>query len=197
MSSDHHILHAAKELVHALNKTVDENLPEEIAEIVKHHSAGAATAAVAAGWIPGAGGVAAIALCAGFIWTMYGRINSKIGLPLTENILKSLATGVATNLAAGFIGSLVLETAFSILPGLGSIAASTIAGTTSYALTLASGYVYLKLLTKLSLSGKDPSTMDDESLKDAASQIAAGENMKDIIKSAKKGYKQGNRTVTS
>lgn len=194
MSSDHHILHAAEQLVHALNKAVDENLPAEIAEIVKTHSAGAAAAGVAAGWIPGAGGLAAAAVCAGFVWTMYGRINSRIGLPLSDNIVKSLATGVATNLATGFVGALVLGTVFSFIPGLGSIGAAAIAGGTGYALTLAAGYVYLKLLTKLFLSGKDPTKMDEDSLKEAARSTAASENIKDVISSAKSAYKERSKS---
>lgn len=193
MSADHHILHAAKELVHVLNKSVDESLPEEIAEIVKTHSAGAAAASVAAGWIPGAGGLAAAGICAGFVWTMYGRINSKIGLPLTDNLVKSLATGVATNLATGFVGALVLQTVFSIFPGLGSVAASTIAGATGYALTLAAGYVYLKLLIELFLDGGDPTKMDESVLKENASRVAAGEDMKDFISSAKASYKKSSK----
>jgi hypothetical protein len=93
------ILQAAEGLVRVLNRTVDANLPQEIADIVKFHSAGAA--AVASGWVPGFGGLAAVGINAGFIWTMYGRINSKIGLPFSENVVKSIATGIATNLAAG------------------------------------------------------------------------------------------------
>jgi uncharacterized protein (DUF697 family) len=188
-SSDSHILHAAKELVHALNKTVDENLPKEIADIVKFHSAGAAAAGVASGWIPGFGGLAAAGISAGFIWTMYGRINSKIGLPLGDNILKSVGTGIATNLAAYFVGAIVVSTVFSFLPGVGSVGASAIAGGTCYALTLASGFVYLKLLTNLFLSGKDPTKMDETSLKEAANRVAASENIKEVISNAKADYK--------
>jgi hypothetical protein len=55
---------------------------------------------VASGWVPGFGGLAAAGISARFIWTMYGRINSKIGLPFSENVVKSIATGIATNLAA-------------------------------------------------------------------------------------------------
>ena len=187
--SDDFILQAAEGLVRVLNRTVDANLPQEIADIVKFHSAGAAAAAVASGWVPGFGGLAAVGINAGFIWTMYGRINSKIGLPFSENVVKSIATGIATNLAAGFTGSLVLSTLFSFIPGIGSVGASVIVGGTCYALTLASGFVYLKLLTKLFLSRQDPAQMDLDSLKDAASQVIASENIKDIISNAKAGYK--------
>ena len=184
-----HILHQAHKLIEAMNKTVDENLPAEIAEIVKVHSAGAAAAGVASGWIPGAGGLAAAGLSAGFIWTMYGRINSKIGLPFTENVVKSLASGVATNLAAYFVGGLVISTVFSIVPGIGSVSASVVVGATCYALTLASGYVYLKLLTKLFLSNTDPVSMDAESLKREAASVAADANIKEVINDAKNSYK--------
>jgi uncharacterized protein (DUF697 family) len=186
--SDHHILHAAEKLVHALNKTVDENLPAEIAEVVKIHSAGAAASGLAAGWIPGAGGIAATGICMGFIWSMYGRINSKIGLPLTENVIKSLGTAIATNLGAYFVGGLITSTIFSILPGLGSVGASVVVGGTSYALTLASGYVYLKVLTNLFLSGNDPTRMDVDSFKQAADTVVANENMKQVIADAKANY---------
>jgi len=186
--SDQHLLHAAEKLVHALNKTVDENLPAEIAEIVKLHSAGAAASGLAAGWIPGAGGIAATGICMGFIWTMYGRINSKIGLPVTENVIKSLGTAIATNLGAYFVGGLITSTVFSILPGLGSVGASVVVGGTSYALTLASGYVYLKVLTNLFLSGNDPARMDVDSFKKAAEHVVASENMKQVIADAKSSY---------
>jgi hypothetical protein len=83
----------------------------------------------------------------------------------------------------------VVQTIFSIFPGIGSLAAAAVAGGTGYALTLASGYVYLKLLTKLFLGGNDPTKMDESSLKEAASSVAASENMKDVISSAKSDYK--------
>lgn len=191
MSSSHHLLHAATELVHLLHHKVDEELPKEIAEIIKFHSAGAAAASVASGWLPGAGALAAAGICAGFIWTMYGRINSKIGLSLADNLLKTVATGVATNLAAGFVGAIALQTVFSFFPGIGSVAASAIAGATGYALTLASGYVYLKLLTKLFLSGKDPTTMNEAELKAAATSVAGDADVKEVMKDAKSSYKGG------
>lgn len=186
--SDHLIHHAAKELVHAVNKAVDENLPKDIADIVKSHSFGAATAGVAAGWIPGAGGLAAAGIAAGFVWTMYGRINGKIGLSITDNLLKTLSSGVATNLAAYVVGGLVMSAVFSMIPGIGSVGASLVAGATAYALTLASGYVYLRLLTDLFKSGRDPSTMDADALKRAADSVVATENIKAVIDEAKTSY---------
>ena len=61
-------------------------------------------------------------------------------------------------------------------------------GGTSYALTLASGYVYLKLLANIFLSGNDPTRMDVDSFKRAASDVVANENMKTVIADAKSSY---------
>ncbi len=183
------VLTAAKALVKSMDKAADDNLPYEIAQIVKDHSKGAAVAAVAAGWIPGAGAVAAVAVSAGFIWTMYGRINHELEVPFSENVMKSLASGVATNLAAGVVGGLVMSAALSMLPGLGSVGASAVAGATCYALTIASGYVYLKVLTNVFRAGTDPTTMSADDLKRAAKDVAAKEDMKSVVRDAKSAYK--------
>ena len=189
MSVDAILRKSAGALVRELDNVVDKTLPDKLAEIVKDHSKGAAIAGVAAGWVPGAGGVAAAVISGGFIRTMYGRINGEIELPISENVLKSLASGLATNLAAYVIGGIVMSTAFSLIPGLGNVGASVIAGGTCYALTLASGYVYMQLLTNLFRSGQNPSTMSLDALKRAAAAVVEAEDIKGVMKEAKAGYK--------
>jgi len=178
-----------------LDRGVDSCTPQEIADIIKFHSKGAAAAGVAAGWVPGAGGTAATVIAAGFIWTMYGRINSKIGLTFSKSILKTLASGIATNLAGYLVGSLVLNAVFSFIPGLGNIAASAIAGGVCYALTLASGIVYLRILTNIFSAGVDPTSVDIDTLKTMANDIASDINMKEIYEEAKEEVKN-NRDET-
>lgn len=183
------LLEASYKMVQSMDKVVDENLPIEIADIVKSHSKGAAIAAVASGWVPGIGGTAAVVIGTGFIWTMYGRINSKIDVPLSENIIKSVASGMATNLAAYAIGGIAFATTFSLFPGLGNVAAAAVIGGTCYALTLASGIVYLKILTRIFRAGKDPSSMTAEELKIAAKEVIEDEDIKAVMKEAKDAYK--------
>ena len=185
-----HILHQAVALVEALDKGIDKALPHELANIVKFHSKGAAASALASAWIPGAGGAAAALLSAGFIWNMYIQIGNKIGLPFTKNILKSVASGVATNLASYFVGSLVLSGIFSIFVGPGSFAASLIMGATCYALTLASGYIYLKILTNLFLKKVDLSSISEQDLQNMANEAAKNQDVEEILKDAKKDFKR-------
>lgn len=186
---DDMLLGQATKLVEVMDKAVDDNLPQDIAEIIKFHSKGAAVAALGSAWVPGAGGAAATVACAGFIWTMYGRIGSEIGLTFSKNVLKSLASGVATNVASYVVGMIALSTAFSFVPGLGNIGASVIMGGTSYALTLASGYVYLKIMTQLFSKGIDPTTLSEKELKNIAKNVASDSDVKDVIRNAKEEFK--------
>ena len=182
-------LNHMRQIAGGLDQIVDENLPYQIADIVKFHSKGAAAAAVGSAWIPGAGGAAAILASAGFIWSMYARIGSEINLPMSENILKTLGSGVATNLASGMAASWVMSSVFSLFPGIGSIGASVVMGGTCYALTLASGYVYLKIMTALFISGVDPTKMSEQELNNMAKNIANDSDVKDVMNTARQAYK--------
>jgi len=188
MGIDEQLLHQAKHLVEAMDKTVDSALPHEIADIVKFHAKGAAVAALASAWIPGAGAAAAIAASAGFVWSMYGRIGTKIGLPFGQNVLKSLASGAATNLAGSVVGAIAISTALSFIPGLGNIGASVIMGAACYAISLASGYVYLKIMTNLFAKGVDFSTVSEQDLKDMAASAAKDGDVREFIKGAKSDF---------
>jgi len=179
--TDQKLIMAAVALIGSLDKLTDKSLPNEIAKIVKLHSKGAAITAIGTGLLPGVGGTAATVASAGFIWSMYLRINKKIGLTISKSIIKTVAAGVATNLAAGVVAALVGSTILS-LTGIGVVGASAIMGITCYALTLASGFIYLKILTNIFKAGKDPSTLSAEAIKEMANNVLKNENIKELIK---------------
>ncbi|MBT0552316.1 DUF697 domain-containing protein [Riemerella anatipestifer] len=134
---------AAGELLYALKKADDlaENiLPEDIAGIVKLH----AKLSTGAAFIP-IPGVDVLASAAS-IWSMYGRINSVLGISVKENILKTIASGVITNLASTGI-VLGIGSAIKIIPGIGTVAGTVIMLAGIYASILLSGWVYIKVLT--------------------------------------------------
>ena len=76
MSELGHLAHAAYELVEALDKMTDDSLPQEISDVVKLH----AKLAVGSAWVPVPG--ADVDAGAVNIWSMYLRINGKIGMRL-------------------------------------------------------------------------------------------------------------------
>ena len=185
MSELHHLYHAAHELVESLDKMTEEALPQEIANVVKLH----AKLAVGSAWIPIPG--ADVAAGAANIWTMYLRINGKIGMELGESILKTIASAVATNLA-GYAAVLTVGGLLKFIPGIGTVGGAAIMSAALYAVTLASGYVYLKALT--ALLKREGGVVDEEKLKASVDSFMKNNSseIKNFINEAKKGYKQEN-----
>jgi len=182
------LVKAAFALCKALHKSGEEILGREIADVVTKHSIGAAAAGLGVAWLPGAGSTAAIAACAGIVWSMYLRINAKIGVSLSKNILKSVGTAIATNLAAAVVSSVAFSAVISFFPGIGNVAASAVMAGVSYSLTWASGLIYLKVLTKLAKRGVALSDADAATLKRAAKDIMDNEDIKSVLKEAKQQY---------
>ncbi|MEL6930264.1 MAG: hypothetical protein AAFO95_16735 [Cyanobacteria bacterium J06600_6] len=178
------LLKAAFELAKALDKVADDNLPEKLAGIVKLH----AGIAVGSAFIPIPG--ADIAAAAGNIWTMYVRINKELELPFAENIIKSLASGVLTNLGSAALGYMVIGSAFKLIPGLGSLGGAAVMSATIYGVTIASGIIYMKAVSNL-LNAKASNQVNEENLKIAVNEIMKDkESIQTIFKTAKEGYQE-------
>ena len=185
---DEKVLHVSIELVKHMDKAADENLPKEIADIVKFHTKGA-TAGALAGAIPGIGAVVSFLTSAGFLWGMYARINKAIGIKLSENILETIASGVITNLAASIVGPLIASSILSVIPFVGSIGSIIVMGATVYGLTMASGIIYLKILTNIFGAGEDPSNLTVDAFKNISDEIIKEFDIKGFMEKAKKEFK--------
>ena len=90
MSSDHTIVHLAKDFYDKFDPFDD----PELSNIIKQH----ALAATATAFIP-VPGVDVAAIVAN-VWTMYVRINQEVGVSFSENVLKSIASGVIANVSS-------------------------------------------------------------------------------------------------
>jgi uncharacterized protein (DUF697 family) len=178
------LIQAAVKLTQALNKSADDQLPGKLAGIVKLH----AGIAVAGAFIPIP--VADIAAAAGNIWTMYVRINKELDLPFRENLIKSIAAGIATNLGAAAAGTVIIGSAFKFIPGLGTLGGAVILGATVYGITIASGIIYMNAVAKL-LNSKNTKQFDEEDLKQAVDEVMEDkEAVQSIFNNAKKDYKE-------
>lgn len=183
MNSDQKLLKAAVKLVKLMDKEAENLLPSEIVDVVKLHS----KLAVGSAWVPVPG--LDVAAGAATIWTMYGRINNKIGLPFGENVMKSIASGVATNLAS-YLAMSGVASALKFIPGFGTIGGAAIASVALYALTLASGYVYLEALCKL-CEKKDLNHISINDVSESVNNVLSNNSeIKEFINEAKKEYKK-------
>lgn len=183
---------AAFSLVQALNQATDENLPGKLAGIVKMH-AGIGVGCVFIP-VPGADLFAAF----GNTWTMYVRINRELELPFTKNFVKSIATGIVSNLAsnASILAVFGFGSALKILPGAGTLASYAVLSATVYAATIAAGYIYMKALATL-LENKGAGQVNEDDLKAAVAEMMEDKAaVKSIFKSAKESYKQGDSNLT-
>ena len=182
MDIDGKLLKASIKLVRLMDKTADDNLPREIADVVKLHS----KLAVGSAWIPVPG--ADIAAGAATIWGMYVRINNKLSIPFGENVMKSIGSGVATNLAS-YAAMSGVASALKFIPGIGTIGGAVLMSATLYGLTLASGWIYLNALSLVAakkgnaFSASDISKAVNDLLRDKTT-------IKNFIDEAKKTYKK-------
>lgn len=176
-----HLLHVAKDLVEAMNKAAETMLPGEIVDAVKLHSG----IAVGSAWIPIPG--VDVAVGAGNIWTMYVRINKKIGLSVKDNVLKTIASGVLTNLTS-YLAVSGVASALKFIPGLGSVGGGVVMSASLYAVTLCSGWVYLKAL--LLLAKKNNGNIEVGNIGNAIKEVMKDEaTIKNFIDAAKEDYK--------
>lgn len=183
MPPQSHLLKSAVELTQALNKAVDENLPSKLGGIVKTHAA----IAVGSAFVPIPG--ADVAAAAANVWAMYVRINKELDLPFGENVIKSIAVGAVTNIGVGTAGALVAGSIFKFVPGLGTISGAAVMATTIYAITIASGIVYMKAVTRL-LKSKMKSEFTEADLRAATDEVLKDKDaMKTILKGGKEEYK--------
>lgn len=176
------LVHVAKDVVELMDKAADEVLPQEIVDVVKLHS----KIAVGSAWVPIPG--ADVAAGAANIWTMYIRINGKLGLSFKENIMKTIGSGVATNLVS-YIALSGVASALKFIPGIGTVGGAMILSASLYAVTLASGYVYLRALCNM--VKKKGGSISGESLKNAVDEVLKEKSViKEFIEEAKKEYKK-------
>lgn len=195
MSELTHAIHLLKHAIEGVEKIYEMNEKEfgdEVAKIVNTSAIGATVSGLASAWIPGVGGTIATGICIGFVWRMYLQINKKVGLSLEDNIVKTIASGIITNLAGTIVGSLILSTVLTFIPGLGNISASIIMAGVCYAITLVSGIVYIKILTNIFIRKKQQNISAEDIKKeyDNMDKEEIKEMLKEQIKEGKKIAKE-------
>lgn len=163
-------------------------LPEDIADIVKLHAKLGTAAALIP--VPGLDVVAS----ATAIWSMYIRINNELNLPFGENIVKIIASGVATNLA-GYGIAIGIGSALKLIPGIGTIAGVTIMLGASYALLILSGWSYLKVLSII--ASKNNGAIVLEQVPDEIKKFIEEnkEHIKELFENAKNFYKSNKNNL--
>jgi uncharacterized protein (DUF697 family) len=120
---------------------------------------------------------------------MYGRINSKLGVSIKENVLKTLASGVITNLAS-YTVVLGIGSGLKLIPGIGTVVGTTIMLAGVYATTLLSGWIYIKVLTIIAKKNNGIISFDELSSTMSVFIKDNKEEIKSFFFNAKNFYKK-------
>ncbi len=128
---------------------------QKVADVVKKHANTVTLSGLADG-IPGGATVASTMLVAS-VWKMYYDINNILGISFSENFLKSVASGVASNfVGAGVsVAGHTVANAISAVPVAGTVIAATAGAATNRMACYSQATTYLKLLNKIVETGGD------------------------------------------
>lgn len=176
-------------VVQAANQKGINVTKEELITLVKTHSAGSSASMVAAGVIPGAGSTIAMGIEVGFVWSMYYRICTKLGIDVKKNVLKSVSSALITNIGAAVASQLIVSTVLSFIPGIGTLGASAVNGLLGYSLTYYSGVVFMNLLVRVFKTGQSLETMSEDQVKGMMQDVVKKVNFADMKDEAKAAYK--------
>ena len=176
----------------------DHTMAQDLSDIVKVHALGAAASGVGVAWLPGVGSAAAFVSMVGFIWSMYFRINNRLGLRFSKVAVKSLASAMLSNMAQAAIsiaGSVAISSLLS-LTGFGNAASSLIMAALDYSIVMVGGVLYLKLLNGLMGAGKNPEEMTPTEIEIAMEEVIHSENIQSLLRQSKAEYTTGRKNGT-
>lgn len=167
---------------------------EQIGNIVEQHALASAVAATAS-MFPGAGPSIAIVAQTAAVYTMYVRINRALGVRLSKNKLKSLATAVVSNIAANaasYVASIVIATGLSFIPGIGSTASALIIAGLGYATMVVAALSYTSILNVIGTRNME--TLSEEELKEIAKEEMRKRDISGEMKEFSAEYKRGRKS---
>ena len=188
--SSAHLYHALKALQEATHNVIQQEDLEKVEKTIQTCAIVAAATGIGSGMLLGAGGVVMTVASVAAIWTMYGKINEKLGISISGNALKSLASAMLTNIIAGagaYIAALVATTIISFIPILNFLALPAEA-IIAYVAVFASGVLYIRFLTKVFKAQGcfvvEEGAKMDQFVKDVIREI----DMRSVINDAKQSY---------
>ncbi|MDR0845892.1 MAG: hypothetical protein LBN08_00090 [Lactobacillales bacterium] len=163
---------------------------EKMEHALRQHALGAAAAGFAAGVVPGAGEIAAMAVAVGFIWHSYYEIGKIAGVKLENHVIKAIGSAVGANIAATVISTLAIEMVVGFIPGLSMFAGAAI----DFTIVQIAGNIFIKVLTKITNEGYDISDLSTEHLISMATECTKNMDIKEGIKTAKEEFKQAKKS---
>ncbi len=160
---------------------------EEIADIVMGHAMTTAVSAAASGVLPGAGSAIAVGIAVTSTVSMYGRLARAMGVRLSNGLIRAVASAVVADVGASLAASLAAAAALSFIPGVGTLAASTLTAITNFGCVYLAGVIFVKLAAAMGLRKME--NMSEAEMKEQARKARSGINMRQAMKEARDAYR--------
>lgn len=159
-----------KEAKVSVDRVAAKHLSQKLMDVIKKHANVVSLAGMAdAIPIPEAGAAVAIGAVIASTWKMYAGINECLGISISENKLKSMASGVVSNLAGNGVGYAAHSVANGVatsVPIFGNVVGAVGGCVANRASLYTSAATYLNIMCKIMSSG---GTFDENSLSDLTS----------------------------
>ena len=162
---------------------------DELMKLVKTHAAGATASIMAGGLLPGVGGGIAATIELGFVYSMYYRLCTKLGISMKKEVLKSLGSAFISYIAAGVAGALAASMLLYLIPGIGWLGASAILGLEGYCVTYYSGVIFMNLLVRVFKAGKSLEDMELDQMKAMMKDVTETVSFSSVKNEATQAYK--------
>lgn len=176
-----------------MKDTLDGTKLQEIQDTINGFAIASAVACFFSSIVPGAAGIVAMLAQAGFVWATYLSINRILGLSFSENVIKTIASAILTNLVVN-AGSLLLagtaSTVLSFIPVFGSAIAAAINCTMGYIVIFVAAILYLKLITKMAQDDGTIVLDESDSTKDTIRSVVKDADLGSLIAEGKDAYKK-------
>ena len=136
------------------------------------------------------GSTIALGIEIGFVWSMYYRVCTKLGINVKKELLKSLGSAFVTNIAGSIAAQLIAGTVLSIIPGIGTAGAAIVNGLMGYSITYYSGIIFMNLLVRVFKAGKSMGQYSAEELKRMMKQESEATSFREVKQEAKQAFKE-------
>ena len=186
---NHFLYHALKALQEITENAIKQEQVEKAGKTIQTCAITAAATGVGAAILPGGGGFVLAAAAITAVWVMYVKINKDLGISISDNKLKSLASAILSNIitnAGSLLLAFVATAIFNFIPGLNVLIAPAQA-LIAYIAVFTAGILYIKLLTK-AFKAKGKFDFDEDNIKQEASDIVNETDMKSLIEDIKESY---------
>ncbi len=122
---------------------------------------------------------------------MYIEIGDLLGVKFSKNMVKSIATGIISNLASYMILSFSLNAFLSMIPFVGSISGAAI----TFVSVIMSGLIYLTILDQLFVSHNNFKEKSEEDIKKMAEEVIKNSDINSMTKDLEEFYKQNKDSI--